>query len=268
MPVAIAYTLAPGARAPTRATPGAAGMDLYAYLPDGARAVIQPGDSVRVDTGLHLALPPGYEGQIRPRSGLAWNHGLTVLNSPGTIDSDYRGEVRVILINHGTRDVIINHGDRIAQLVVCPAPAVALTAADALPPTQRGAGGFGSTGTGPVAADAWKHDSGATVTASAPASAPVTLTRRSPDAARAYHEGYAAGLSSMAGWLREKADSSEAMAATLGAGAELPADGGSDDDRARLEARVRALEAEVLEARAEAVKWAAELDRLRAGGAQ
>lgn len=166
-PVSIAYTLAPCAHAPTRATPGAAGMDLYAYLPDGARAVIQPGDSVRVDTGLHLALPPGYEGQIRPRSGLAWNHGLTVLNSPGTIDSDYRGEVRVILINHGTRDVIINHGDRIAQLVVCPVADAVLCPADALPPTGRGAGGFGSTGTGPAPAPAtvqpylsgvWEYD--------------------------------------------------------------------------------------------------------------
>lgn len=253
-PIHVPYTLAPGAHAPTRATAGAAGMDLHAYLP-GARAVIQPGDSVRVPTGVSLALPPGYEGQIRPRSALAWNHGLTVLDSPGTIDSDYRGEVRVLVINHGHFDVIIDHGDRIAQLVIAPVADVALCPADALPPTQRGAGGFGSTGTGP---------------ASAPATVPVTLPRRSPDAARAYHEGHASAMRSVAGWLREKAAASETIAAQHGVVGGWLGDcaTGSDDDRALLEARIRALEAEVAEARAEAEGWAAELDALRAGGAR
>ena len=191
-PIHVSYTLAPGARAPTRATPGSAGLDLYAYLPDGGPLVLPPGEWAHIPTGVSLALPPGYEGQVRPRSGRAWRHGLTVLNSPGTIDADYRGEVGVLLVNHGQRDVTIYDGDRIAQLVVCPVPAVELVPADFLPATERGAGGFGSTGTGPVA----------------------------------------------------------------------------DDDRARLEARVRALEAEVLEARAERDQWAAELDALRAGGAR
>ena len=185
MPIHVPYTLATGARAPTRATPGAAGMDLCAYLPGGP-LVLPPGEWARIPTGLHLAIPAGYEGQVRPRSGLAWKAGLTVLNSPGTIDSDFRGEVRVLVINHGQEDVTIAHGDRIAQLVIAPVPAVELVPADALPATARGAGGFGSTGTGPV-----------------------------------------------------------------------------DDDRARLEARVRALEAEVLEVRAERDQWAAELDALR-----
>lgn len=248
MPVSIPYTLAPGATAPTRATPGAAGMDLCAYLPDGPIR-IPPGEWERIPTGVSLAIPPGYEGQVRPRSGLALKQGLTVLNSPGTIDSDYRGEVAVILVNHLADEyAVVRHGDRIAQLVVCPAPAVELVPADALPPTERGAGGFGSTGTGP---DAEK--------------APVALTRRSPAAACAYHEGYAAALRSVAGWLREKADASEAIAATHGVVGGWLGDCAtdSDDDRARLEARVRALEAEVLEARAERDQWAAELDAVR-----
>lgn len=265
MPVSIHYTIATGARAPTRATAGAAGMDLYAHLPDGAHVSIPPGERAHIPTGVSVAIPAGYDGQVRPRSGLAWKRGLTVLNAPGTIDADYRGELGVILINHGDVECTIYDGDRIAQLVIAPAPAVELVPAASLPPTERGAGGFGSTGTGPVAADAWKHDSGATVTASAPASAPVTLTRRSPDAARAYHEGHASALRAVSGWLREKADESENIAGTLGVIARLCADGGSDDDddRARMEARIRALEAECAEARAEAAKWAAELDALR-----
>lgn len=246
-PVSIAYTLATGARGPIYATPGAAGLDLCAYLLDGPIR-IPPGEWAHIPTGVSVAIPAGYEGQVRPRSGLALNHGLTVLNSPGTIDSDYRGEVGVLVINHGTNDVTIEHHQRIAQLVVCPVPAVELVPADALPPTSRGAGGFGSTGTRPASAPA-------------SASAPVTLTRRSPDAARAYHEGHATALRWVAGWLREKADESENIAGTLGGIARLCADGGSDDDdRARIEARIRALEAEVSEARAEAAKWAAELD--------
>lgn len=250
-PVSIPYTLAPGAVAPTRATPGAAGMDLHAHLPDGARVSIPPGERAHIPTGVSVALPPGHEGQVRPRSGLAWKRGVTVLNAPGTIDADYRGDLGVLLVNHGNDDFAVEHGDRIAQLVIAPVADVALCPADALPPTQRGAGGFGSTGTGP---------------APAPATVPVALTRRSPDAARAYHEGHATALRWVAGWLRETADESENIAGTLGVIARLCADGGSDDDddRARIEARIRALEAEVSEARAEAAKWAAELDGERA----
>lgn len=252
MPTHVPYTLAPGARAPYRATPGAAGMDLHAYLPTGGPFDLAPGERARVATGVSLAIPAGYEGQVRPRSGLALKHGLTVLNSPGTIDSDFRGEIAVLLVNHGQEDLVIVDGDRIAQLIIAPVADAVLTPADSLPPTERGAGGFGSTGTGPVAA-----------------TTPVTLTRRSPDAARAYHEGYAAALRTVSGWLREKADESENIAGTLGVIARLCADGGSDadDDRALLEARVRALEAEVAEARAERDQWAAELDAARTNAA-
>ena len=186
----VPYTLAPGARAPTRATPGAAGLDLHAHLPDGP-VYLSAGQRHVIPTGVRLALPPGYEAQVRPRSGLALKHGLTVLNSPGTIDADYRGEVAVVLVNHGQSPVMVTvrDGDRIAQLVIAPVTDAVLVEAADLPPTARGGAGFGSTGTGPV----------------------------------------------------EEAD-----------------------DRARLEARVRRLEAEVLEARAERDKWAAELDGERA----
>lgn len=158
--VSIAYTLAPGARAPTRATAGAAGMDLHAYLPDGGPLVLPPGEWAHIPTGVSVALPPGYEGQVRPRSGLAWKRGVTVLNAPGTIDADYRGDLGVLLLNHGDEDFAVEHGDRIAQLVVCPVPAVELVAADSLPPTARGAGGFGSTGTGPAPATVEPYPSG------------------------------------------------------------------------------------------------------------
>lgn len=151
-PVSIPFTLATGAVAPTRATLGAAGMDLHAHLP-GAVMVIRAGEWARVPTGVSLAIPPGYEGQIRPRSGLAWERGVGVLNSPGTIDSDFRGNVQVVLVNHGLAPVTIAHGDRIAQLVIAPVADAVLCPADALPPTERGANGFGSTGTGPAPAD-------------------------------------------------------------------------------------------------------------------
>ena len=136
---------------PCYATPGAAGADLCADLSPDRRIgalVLAPGQRALVPTGLILAIAPGWEAQIRPRSGLALRHGITTLNSPGTIDSDYRGPVGVILINLGDRDVTIRHGDRIAQMVVAPAPQARFLAVDQMTGTARGRGGFGSTGTG------------------------------------------------------------------------------------------------------------------------
>jgi dUTP pyrophosphatase len=127
-------------------TPGAAGMDLLAAL-DG-ELVLAPGERRLVPTGLAVAIPPGYEGQVRPRSGLAARDGLTVLNAPGTIDSDYRGEVQVLLVNLGAAPAHVRRGDRIAQLVVGPVASVVWREVAALPPSARGAGGFGSTGAG------------------------------------------------------------------------------------------------------------------------
>jgi dUTP pyrophosphatase len=126
---------------------GAAGMDLAACL--DAPITIAPGDSVHVPTGLRIALPNGHEGQVRPRSGLAARHGVTVLNAPGTIDADYRGELQVLLINHGPEPFVIAHGDRVAQLVVAPVTQVEIEAVDDeahLGSTERGQAGFGSTG--------------------------------------------------------------------------------------------------------------------------
>jgi len=122
----------------------AAGLDLAADLE--APLELQPGARVLVPTGLAIAIPPGYEGQVRPRSGRAFSEGVTVLNAPGTIDADYRGEVRVLLVNLGESGVRIAHGDRIAQLVVAPVVRVVWDEVDALASTDRGAGGFGSTG--------------------------------------------------------------------------------------------------------------------------
>jgi len=129
---------------PQYMSPGAAGADLYAAL--AAPLTIPPGGRALVPTGLALALPPGWEAQVRPRSGLAWRHGVTVLNSPGTIDSDYRGEVQVILVNLGTEPFVVRRGERIAQLVVSRAVQVCFAEVEELPPTERGAGGFGHTG--------------------------------------------------------------------------------------------------------------------------
>lgn len=129
--------------APVYATPGAAGADLRAHL-DGP-LVINPRGRVRVPTGVRLALPAGFEGQVRPRSGLAANHGVTVLNAPGTIDSDYRGEIQVILVNLSDEPVRIEPGDRVAQLIVAPVSRAAFEIGP-LSPTARGDGGFGSTG--------------------------------------------------------------------------------------------------------------------------
>ena len=135
---------------PAYETASAAGMDLRACLTPDDRA-----DGIKlpslgralIPTGFAMALPEGHEAQIRPRSGLAARHGITVLNSPGTIDADYRGELKVLLVNLGPQTVTIAHGDRIAQMVVAPVSRVTPFAADSLPDTARGAGGFGSTGT-------------------------------------------------------------------------------------------------------------------------
>lgn len=135
-----------GLPVPERQTPDAAGVDLPAALPAGGEIVLLPGARALVPTGLRLAIPPGYEGQVRPRSGLAARHGVTVLNAPGTIDSDYRGEVSVLLVNHGDAPVTFRRGDRIAQLVVAPVSAVAFNEKESLDETQRGSGGYGSTG--------------------------------------------------------------------------------------------------------------------------
>jgi len=131
---------------PSYATPGAAGLDLLAANDAAAPVVLDAGRRVLVPTGVSFALPWGYEAQVRPRSGLAWTHGVTVLNSPGTIDCDYRGEVRVMLINLGEQTFTIHRGDRIAQLVVAPYTRVDWHETDELPASARGDGGFGSTG--------------------------------------------------------------------------------------------------------------------------
>jgi dUTP pyrophosphatase len=137
---------AEGMALPAYQSEQAAGLDLAAAISPGEGITVKPGGRALVPTGLALELPPGYEGQIRPRSGLALRHGVTVLNSPGTIDSDYRGEVSVLLINLGPEPVMIHRGDRIAQLVIAPVARAMLVAAVAVSETARGAGGFGSTG--------------------------------------------------------------------------------------------------------------------------
>lgn len=131
---------------PAYETDDAAGMDLRAAVPEAAPCRLAPGDRAAVPTGLSIALPAGFEGQVRPRSGLAMKSGVTVLNSPGTIDADYRGEIKVILINHGPESVTLRRGDRIAQLVIAPVTRVAWQETESLEVTARGAGGFGSTG--------------------------------------------------------------------------------------------------------------------------
>jgi dUTP pyrophosphatase len=133
---------------PHYATPGAAGADLRANRPDRGSLDLAPGARVLVPTGLRLAIPEGYEVQIRPRSGLALKHGITLPNSPGTIDSDYRGALGVIVMNAGSEPFTIAHGDRIAQMVVAPVIRAGFAEAETLPETARGAGGFGSTGRG------------------------------------------------------------------------------------------------------------------------
>lgn len=129
---------------PTYATEGAAGADVRAFLSEPVE--IAPGEAVAIPTGLSVEIPPGYEIQVRPRSGLALKHGVTVLNTPGTIDSDYRGEVKVILINHSRRSFVVEHQMRIAQLVVAPVVVARFCLATELATSGRGAGGFGHTG--------------------------------------------------------------------------------------------------------------------------
>lgn len=130
---------------PSYQSGGAAGLDLVAALSPDAREILRPGERRLVPTGLVMEIPPGFEAQVRPRSGLALKHGVTVLNTPGTIDSDYRGEVGVILINLGAEPFEIGRGDRIAQLVLAPAIQARLIVVEDLSETARGAGGFGST---------------------------------------------------------------------------------------------------------------------------
>jgi dUTP pyrophosphatase len=125
----------------------AAGLDLLAAVPAGTPLAIAPGRYVAVPTGIAIALPPGTEAQVRPRSGLARNHGVTVLNAPGTVDSDYRGEIQVLLINHGAEIFEVTRGMRIAQLVIASVVRIQLNEQDKLDQTTRGSGGFGSTGT-------------------------------------------------------------------------------------------------------------------------
>lgn len=160
--------LHPDAILPTRATYGSVGLDLHACF-DGAAyenaerrglvvhidgslrphaIVLPPGERLLVRTGWAVAIGRGFEGQVRPRSGLAWRHGVTVLNAPGTIDSDYRGPLGVLLVNLGQSDFVIRQGDRIAQLVIAPVAMVDVREVEALPETERGEGGFGSTGVG------------------------------------------------------------------------------------------------------------------------
>lgn len=137
---------AEGLALPAYQTAEAAGFDLVAALPEGEEMVLAPGARALVPTGLVLEIPSGHEGQVRPRSGLALKHGVTVLNAPGTIDADYRGEVKVILVNLGEAPFRILRGERIAQFVAAPVTRAELVAVDAVGDTARGAGGFGSTG--------------------------------------------------------------------------------------------------------------------------
>ena len=124
----------------------AAGLDLLAAVPAESPLMLSPGQRALVPTGLTIALPPGHEAQVRPRSGLASKHGVTVLNSPGTVDADYRGEIGVLLINHGEAPFPIRRGERIAQMVIAPVVRVELAPSTELSATKRGSGGFGSTG--------------------------------------------------------------------------------------------------------------------------
>jgi len=137
---------ADGLALPAYQSSHAAGLDLLAAIPEQAPMVLAPGRHAMVPTGLMIALPEGFEAQVRPRSGLAAKHGVTVLNSPGTVDADYRGEINVLLVNLGTEPFTIRRGERIAQMVIAPVTRVELVRAASLSATERGGGGFGSTG--------------------------------------------------------------------------------------------------------------------------
>lgn len=137
---------AEGLPLPAYQTADAAGLDLMAAVADSEPMTLAPGQYALVPTGLAIALPSGFEAQVRPRSGLAAKHGITVLNSPGTVDADYRGEIKVILINHGQAPFVIKRGERIAQMVIAAVVQAALVPVATLSATDRGAGGFGSTG--------------------------------------------------------------------------------------------------------------------------
>lgn len=147
--------LDPRAAVPAYQTPGAAGLDLSACLPEGtAELTLEPGAITLVPTGLAVAIPEGFEGQVRARSGLSTKHGIGLPNGPGTIDSDYRGELRVAVINWGGKAFAITHGMRVAQLVIAPVAHAVIVETDSLDETRRGAGGFGSTGLGVAPAKA------------------------------------------------------------------------------------------------------------------
>jgi len=137
---------AEGLPLPAYQTAEAAGLDLMAAVPQDEPMTLAPGQYAMVPTGLAIALPSGFEAQVRPRSGLAAKHGVTVLNSPGTVDADYRGEIKVILINHGQAPFVIKRGERVAQMVIAPLVQAALVPVTTLSSTDRGASGFGSTG--------------------------------------------------------------------------------------------------------------------------
>ncbi len=135
-----------GLPAPAYQSELAAGLDLLAAVEEGESVTLTPGSRILIPTGIAIELPAGYEGQVRPRSGLAFRHGVTVLNSPGTIDADYRGEVKVLLINLGNEPFTVRRGERIAQLIVYPVAQAKLELTHQLDATSRGSGGFGSTG--------------------------------------------------------------------------------------------------------------------------
>ncbi len=137
---------ASGLPLPAYQTSLAAGLDLLAAIGEDTPITLQPGKYALVPTGLTVALPAGFEAQVRPRSGLAAKHGVTVLNAPGTVDADYRGEIAVILVNHGDAPFVIRRGERVAQMVIAAVVQAELTPVATLPATQRGSGGFGSTG--------------------------------------------------------------------------------------------------------------------------
>jgi dUTP pyrophosphatase len=137
-----------GLELPAYQTEGSAGMDVRAAVPQDAPVLLQPGQRAMIPTGLAMAVPPGFECQVRPRSGLAVKHGISCVNTPGTIDSDYRGEVHVVLVNLGQEPFEVRRGERIAQLVIARYERVEVVPAETLDETGRGAGGFGSTGRG------------------------------------------------------------------------------------------------------------------------